>query len=65
LLEHSDPAIEHDDEKPAAELVIADLVLCEVLRGIPDAREYAAVKDVLLRETGTAEGNRDRPRIQC
>ncbi|MDN5872641.1 MAG: PIN domain nuclease [Nitrococcus sp.] len=48
LLEHSDPAIEHDDEKPAAELVIADLVLCEVLRGISDAGEYTAVKDILL-----------------
>jgi len=48
LLARRDPAVEHDVQEPAAELVVADLVLCEVLRGIPDAREYAAVKDVLL-----------------
>jgi predicted nucleic acid-binding protein len=48
LLERRDPAVEHDDHEPAAELVVADVVLCEVLRGIPDAREYAAVKHVLL-----------------
>ena len=31
-----------------ADLLIGDLILCEVLRGIPDAREHAAVKEVLL-----------------
>ena len=48
LLTHQDPAFEHEQQEPAADLVVADLVLCEVLRGIPDPREHAAVKDVLL-----------------
>jgi predicted nucleic acid-binding protein len=28
---------------------MGDLILCEVLRGIPDARRHAAVKAILLR----------------
>jgi hypothetical protein len=48
LLERRDPAVEHEGQGPAADLVVADLVLCEVLRGIPFPREYAAVKNVLL-----------------
>jgi hypothetical protein len=37
----------YDGEAPV-DLLIGDLILCEVLRGIPDARERAAVKEVLL-----------------
>jgi predicted nucleic acid-binding protein len=48
LLEHRDPQREHQEEEPAADLIVGDLVLCEVLRGIPDPGDYAAVKDVLL-----------------
>jgi predicted nucleic acid-binding protein len=48
LLTWSDPALERGEDAASAHLLIGDLVLCEVLRGIPDPREHAAVKDVLL-----------------
>jgi predicted nucleic acid-binding protein len=47
LLASLDPEL-HDHDGPPADLLIGDLVLCEVLRGIPDPREHAAVKEVLL-----------------
>ena len=47
LLASLDPEL-HDYDGPPADLLIGDLVLCEVLRGIPDPREHAAVKEVLL-----------------
>jgi predicted nucleic acid-binding protein len=47
LLASLEPEL-HDHNGPSADLLIGDLVLCEVLRGIPDPREHAAVKDVLL-----------------
>ena len=47
LLASLDPEF-HDHDEPPADLLIGDLVLCEVLRGIPDPREHAAVKEVLL-----------------
>lgn len=48
LLEALDPRPAHTGREPTADLLVGDLVLCEVLRGIPDEREHAAVKDVLL-----------------
>ena len=48
LLEHRDPQFEHQEQEPAADLIVGDLVLCEVLRGIPDPREHATVKNILL-----------------
>ena len=48
LLSRRDPAFEGEEQEPPADLVVADLVLCEVLRGIPDPSEHAAVKGVLL-----------------
>ena len=36
------------EQEPAADLIVGDLVLCEVLRGIADPGDHAAVKDVLL-----------------
>jgi len=46
ILERLDPASEYTDQ--ATELLVADLVLCEVLRGIPDPAEHTTVRDVLL-----------------
>jgi predicted nucleic acid-binding protein len=40
--------LERGDHEGPANLLIGDLILCEVLRGIPDPREHALVKDVLL-----------------
>jgi predicted nucleic acid-binding protein len=48
LLSWLDPELQPGDRDAPANLLIGDLVLCEVLRGIPDPREHAAVKDVLL-----------------
>jgi hypothetical protein len=48
LLMWLDPAMERDGREAPANLLVGDLVLCEVLRGIPDPSEHAAVKDVLL-----------------
>jgi predicted nucleic acid-binding protein len=46
LLDRLDPAVGHVDQE--IDLMVADLVLCEVLRGIPDPADHAAVRDVLL-----------------
>jgi predicted nucleic acid-binding protein len=48
LLASLDPAGEHGDGEAGGHLLVGDLILCEVLRGIPDPREHATVKDVLL-----------------
>lgn len=48
LLARLDPAVGHAEDDVAADLLVGDLVLCEVLRGIADPREHAAVKKVLL-----------------
>jgi predicted nucleic acid-binding protein len=48
LLDRLDPERAGGDGEPAVELLVGDLVLCEVLRGIPDPGEHAAVKHVLL-----------------
>jgi|SRR5918996_865820 predicted nucleic acid-binding protein len=48
LLAQLDPGSVVDEHEAIADLLVGDLVLCEVLRGIPDRREFAAVKDVLL-----------------
>jgi predicted nucleic acid-binding protein len=48
LLTWLDPALERGDDAASAGLLVGDLVLCEVLRGIPDPREHAIVRDVLL-----------------
>ena len=48
LLAWLDPELDHGDGAASANLLIGDLVLCEVLRGIPDSREHAVVKEVLL-----------------
>jgi predicted nucleic acid-binding protein len=48
LLAWLDPEENLGDRGTPVDLLIGDLVLCEVLRGIPDPREYVAVKDVLL-----------------
>jgi predicted nucleic acid-binding protein len=48
LLAWLDPELERGGHEGTANLFIGDLILCEVLRGIPDSREHAAVKDALL-----------------
>jgi predicted nucleic acid-binding protein len=48
LLASLDPELGRYDGEAAADVLVGDLILCEVLRGIPDAREYAAVQEVLL-----------------
>ena len=48
LLASLDPELGRYDGEAPADLLIGDLILCEVLRGIPDGREHAAVKEVLL-----------------
>jgi predicted nucleic acid-binding protein len=48
LLGWLDPGRESRDREAIVDVVVGDLVLCEVLRGIPDPSEHAAVKDVLL-----------------
>jgi predicted nucleic acid-binding protein len=48
LLASLDPESGVDDEATPPDLLMGDLILCEVLRGIPDARQYAAVKEILL-----------------
>ena len=48
LLARLDPQLDRSNGESDAELLVGDLVLCEVLRGIPDPREHAAVKNVLL-----------------
>ena len=42
------PELDRSVDEAPADLLIGDLALCEVLRGIPDPREYAVVRDVLL-----------------
>lgn len=48
LLASLDPEVGLYDGEAPADLLIGDLILCEVLRGIPDAREHAAVKEIML-----------------
>ena len=48
LLAALDPEPEPDDRATTATLLVGDLILCEVLRGIPDPREHASVRDVML-----------------
>jgi predicted nucleic acid-binding protein len=48
VLAFSDPGREQDDHQPDLSLLVGDLVLCEVLRGIPDRREYGAVRATML-----------------
>jgi hypothetical protein len=48
LLAQLDPELEGDEIETSADLLVGDLILCEVLRGIPDPREHAVVKDILL-----------------
>lgn len=48
LLGWLDPGHEDRDREAIIDLLVGDLVLCEVLRGIPDQSEHAAVKDILL-----------------
>jgi predicted nucleic acid-binding protein len=48
LLAWLDPELEHGDHEETANLVVGDLIVCEVLRGIPDPREFALVKNALL-----------------
>jgi predicted nucleic acid-binding protein len=59
LLAWLDPEVEHGDREAGAELLVADVVLCEVLRGIPDPHEYAAVKGTLLSFEVVSIGGRD------
>ena len=48
LLARLDAELEGDDRETSDNLLVGDLVLCEVLRGIPDPREHATVKNILL-----------------
>jgi predicted nucleic acid-binding protein len=48
LLARLDPELGLDDGKAPADLMIGDLILSDVLRGIPDPREHAVVKEVML-----------------
>ena len=41
-------SLSHEKDEAGATLVVADLVLCEVLGGISDSRQHAAVRDVML-----------------
>ena len=47
LLASLDPE-DSSDHEGTADLVVGDLILCEVLRGIAGQREHAVVRDVLL-----------------
>jgi hypothetical protein len=47
LLASLDPE-DSSDHEGTADLVVGDLILWEVLRGIPGQREHAVVRDVLL-----------------
>ena len=41
--------LEPERETPASPtLIVGDLILCEVLRGIPNPRQHTAVKEVML-----------------
>ena len=44
MLVSLDPELGRYDGEAPADLLIGDLILCEVLRGILDAREHAAVR---------------------
>jgi predicted nucleic acid-binding protein len=48
LLTWLDPELEAGERPDSANLLVGDLVLCEVLRGIADPREHAVVRDALL-----------------
>ena len=48
VLASLDPKREQDDRQAELTLLLGDLVLCEVLRGIPDRREHAAVRATML-----------------
>jgi predicted nucleic acid-binding protein len=48
LLAWLDPALARGDPEAKPNLLVGDLVLCEILRGIPDPREHAVVKEILL-----------------
>jgi predicted nucleic acid-binding protein len=48
LLARLDPESERRNHEGTANVVVGDLILCEVLRGIPDPREHALVKNTLL-----------------
>ena len=48
LLAWLDPQLSPDDGETPADLLIGDLILCEVLRGIPEPREHALVKEAML-----------------
>jgi predicted nucleic acid-binding protein len=48
LLAWLDPDFKGRDHEGTTNLLVGDLILCEVLRGIPDPREHAAVKNALL-----------------
>jgi predicted nucleic acid-binding protein len=48
LLAWLDPELARADPEASPNLLVGDLVLCEILRGIPDPREHAVVKNVLL-----------------
>jgi predicted nucleic acid-binding protein len=48
VLAFLDPKRKQDDRQAGVSLLVGDLVLCEVLRGIPDHREHAAVRAIML-----------------
>jgi predicted nucleic acid-binding protein len=48
LLSSLDPERRQHDGVASVSLLVGDLVLCEVLRGIPDRRQHAAVRDTVL-----------------
>jgi hypothetical protein len=48
LLARLDPELDRGDREAAADLLVGDFVLCEVLRGISDQREHAVVREALL-----------------
>jgi hypothetical protein len=52
LLACLDPKLRAYDEGTPPDLLICDLILCEALRGIPDARQHAAVKGDLAELRG-------------
>jgi predicted nucleic acid-binding protein len=48
VLAFMDPRRQQDDRRGGVDILVGDLILCEVLRGIPDHRQHAAVRSAML-----------------
>jgi predicted nucleic acid-binding protein len=48
VLAFMDPQRQQDDRRGGVDILVGDLTLCEVLRGIPDHRQHAVVRSTML-----------------